>query len=448
MEQKIKCKLITTATDLTNHGFLQLKRSLDHFGWDYDVISDNYVAYGSKMLNAYNYAKNTDCTHLFIVDAYDVFILGTTEEALDRITDKDIILFNSEKACWPHPDKAGLYSETVSPWKYLNGGCAFVSVPLFVKMFEENPIKDSDNDQVNLTDIFISKKYNFQLDTACDLFQSIAFENELDFGMSINSKFVNLVNLTYPIIIHGNGGADMSNTYKYLPVNETLKSAISLWTDTPQAHKYLNESFIEKVNSTPKLKEYRDWIENNIFGFGERSFLWMWKLLIDESPKELSFLEIGVFRGQILGLIQILNPKAKVTGISPMTSEGGYWEGDYEADVKHLHDTFNLKQPKIIKGLSTDTEIIEQVKNEQFNIIYIDGGHTYDICRSDIINYSPLVKVGGYLVIDDCCHKYNLPDGYFKGHEQVSQAVDSLLPNDMFQEIFSIVHNRVFQRVS
>lgn len=59
----------------------------------------------------------------------------------------------------------------------------------------------------------------------------------------------------------------------------------------------------------------------------------------------------------------------------------------------------------------------------------------------------PLIKLGGFLVIDDSANKLDLPETYFRGHEEVSAAVDSLLPNDEFKEIFSVVHNRVFQKV-
>ena len=40
-----------------------------------------------------------------------------------------------------------------------------------------------------------------------------------------------------------------------------------------------------------------------------------------------------------------------------------------------------------------------------------------------------------------------MPEGYFKGIEPVSRAVDELLPNDYFCELFSVVHIRVFKRI-
>jgi hypothetical protein len=432
MQQTIKCKLIATATNLEHNGFKQFKRSLDAFGWDYEILSHNYVAYGSKMRNAYEYAKKTDCTHLFISDAYDVLVLGTMQQALNRIQDKDVMLFNAEKGCYPYPEKATLYPNQSAKFPYLNGGLCFVSVPLFIEMFEANPIADSDNDQANLTDLFLGGKYKLQLDYDCKIFQSIAFCDPYEIGNN-------------SIFYHGNGGTPMQYIYDRLPY--TLNDAIKEWKDIPENHKYLHDLFCDKVNANPLLKSYRDWIEDNIFGFGERSFIWLWKLLIDEMPKDFNFLEIGVFRGQILGLIRLLSNSADITGISPMSSEGGYWDGDYEKDVKYLHDTFNLKQPKILKGLSNDVAIIKQASKKNYDLVYIDGDHSFEGCKNDIINYSPLVKLCGYLVIDDSCIYYNLPDGMFRGHKEVSDAVNELLPNDSFEEVFSIVHNRVFKRI-
>lgn len=225
----------------------------------------------------------------------------------------------------------------------------------------------------------------------------------------------------------------------------TLQETISIWKDDPETHRLINERFTECVNADPELKAYRDWIEQKIFGFGERSFLWMWKLLVDECPKHFTFLEIGVFRGQILGLIRKLNTYAGITGVTPLDNTGGHWESNYEEDIKHLHKTFNIPYPKIIKGLSADPEVIKE-SNKVYDMVYIDGGHEYETVAQDLRNYSPMVKPGGFLIVDDCANKYNLPPGYFKGIETVSKAVDEFLPNQEFIELFSVVHNRIFKR--
>ena len=231
----------------------------------------------------------------------------------------------------------------------------------------------------------------------------------------------------------------------------TLKELQNSWVDTPESHKRIHDLFCQLTDSDPRLKKLRDWIETNIFGFGERSFYHMWKLIVQELPKDFTFLEIGVFRGQTLALIQTLAPEAQIYGITPLDSTDGHWESDYKADIEKLHDLFNLEQPTIFKGLSTNWEIQNQAMNWGFsgyNCIYIDGGHSYDVVKQDVEYYPNLLKVGGYLVIDDCCHKYQIPSGMFPGIETVSKAVDEWTQkqND-FEELFSVVHIRVFKRV-
>lgn len=226
----------------------------------------------------------------------------------------------------------------------------------------------------------------------------------------------------------------------------TIEELIQGWKDTPESHQKIHNLFCEKTNNTPRLKALRDWVEVSIFGFGERSFYWMWKLICDKHKSMFSFLEIGVFRGQTLALIQTLQQKAKIYGITPLDATDGHWQSNYEADIKHIHNTFNLKQPIIIKGLSTDPKIILKAKKRKYDIVYIDGGHSYEVVKSDLLHYPNMVKQGGYLVIDDCCNKYQIPNGMFPGIETVSKAVDEWYPNEQFTELFSVVHIRVFKR--
>lgn len=212
----MKIKVVTTVSNPNDEGFLKFKQSLEKFNWEYDVMT-HYEAYGSKQLNAYNYAKQTDCSHLFILDAYDVIVLGTMEEALSKIKNYSSIFFNAEKAVYPYSEWEKEYPMENSEWRYLNGGACFVEVPLYIKMFEEFPIKDRDNDQANLARIYLDcrDRFNFKLDVNCNVFQSIAFEAEDDFSYKNNRLHNNKTN-TIPVIIHGNGKTDMSKIYSLM----------------------------------------------------------------------------------------------------------------------------------------------------------------------------------------------------------------------------------------
>jgi hypothetical protein len=214
--------------------------------------------------------------------------------------------------------------------------------------------------------------------------------------------------------------------------------------------------YTAKVNADPFLKSYRDWIEANAFGFGERCFLWMWKRIVDEMPDEFTFLEIGVFRGQILAIVEYLAISSgkfvERYGITPLDSSDGHWESDYLSDIMQLHEQFKIHEHFVLlKGSSTEPRIIELARSKpELNILYIDGGHAYDVVRSDIEHYAPMVKPGGYLVIDDCNNRLDMPDGYFRGIESVSKAVDEVFPpftkNEDWEYIGSVVHNRILRR--
>lgn len=218
----------------------------------------------------------------------------------------------------------------------------------------------------------------------------------------------------------------------------------------------LVKDYTDKVNADQELKAYRDWIEANIFGFGERCFIWMWNDIVARMPNEFTFMEIGVFRGQILALVKLLaerhGKKVRRIGITPLDTTDGHWESDYEADIKKLHDTFNIANDyELITLDSTNPVAINLASQNPPDVLYIDGGHTYEVVKSDLTNYIPILKVGGTLVIDDCNNAIPMPWGYFQGIQSVSLAVDEVLPREGSTEYWkhelNLVHNRVLTKL-
>jgi hypothetical protein len=229
------------------------------------------------------------------------------------------------------------------------------------------------------------------------------------------------------------------------------------YQDTPEFQQETDALFIELVNNEHVLKELRDFVEQNAFGFGERSFYHLHRMMVESiEDKELTFLEIGVFRGQCTSLYglfrELCNKNIRIIGVTPLDSSDGHWESDYALDIQIISDLFGLPYPEIIKGSSLEQETIYRCKDLILNILYIDGFHSFDAVVSDINNYSPLVKVGGYMIIDDsannmkCCY-----NGRFWGIQSVSDGVDSLLPpvteNENWEYIGGIIHNRIWRRI-
>ncbi|MCO5947681.1 CmcI family methyltransferase [Mucilaginibacter flavidus] len=261
---------------------------------------------------------------------------------------------------------------------------------------------------------------------------------------------------------------------------DELINYIGSYTNSEAHNDYLFEHFKHKTDTIKFLKDHRDYIEAENLGFGERAFTYMWYLMIKHieiSGMNPVFLEIGVFKGQIVSLWSLiakqLNITAKVYGITPLTgnpvqkyplirrilarvskryrdnmvSGNHYEDSDYFNIIRNLFSHFDLdfNLVKLIKGYSTDATIIERVSTQRFAIIYVDGDHTFEGVLHDIKQYACLVEKGGFLVMDDA--SCNIPGTKFwKGHKSVSDAC-KIIDKMQFKNILNIGHNRVYQKL-
>lgn len=235
----------------------------------------------------------------------------------------------------------------------------------------------------------------------------------------------------------------------------TLTNLKQNWRDTPEGHTNIHQAFIELVNADEMLNRHRTFIEQNTYGMGERSFQWFWKILVDELPDNFKFLEIGVHKAQILSLVRLcanrINKKCTIYGITPMNGAGTGWtEDDYEGDIAKIHTIFEIEQPILHKGLSTEADALRfAINNETYDVLYVDGSHTYDDALSDLTSYGQMVKPGGYLVIDDACNDLNFPPtGFFTGIQTVTDATLDFMKQrgEDWEFQFNVVHLRVYKR--
>lgn len=70
----------------------------------------------------------------------------------------------------------------------------------------------------------------------------------------------------------------------------------------------------------------------------------------------------------------------------------------YQGFLKNINSYNNITHIK-----KTSDDAVADLAGQQFDVIYIDGVHTYDQVKKDIENYRGLVKPGGFL----CGHDYN-----------------------------------------
>lgn len=218
--------------------------------------------------------------------------------------------------------------------------------------------------------------------------------------------------------------------------------------------------YLERFWKDETLVEHRTFVEKNGLGFGEKPFHVLWKDIVELLPDNFRFLEIGVYKGQILSLVKMLSKmtgkKASVlVGVTPLDTSkdkfSSYEPSDFGSDIRKIFERFGLEfnsDENLLIGSSTDQSIKNKVKEmAPFNAVYIDGCHDYECVVSDINLMKEITTAGSFVVLDDAsCYK-GLDSKFFSGHPDVCNAIKDHLENDnRFEEVITIGHNRLFKR--
>ncbi len=128
-------------------------------------------------------------------------------------------------------------------------------------------------------------------------------------------------------------------------------------------------------------------------------------------------IEIGVLFGGsfIFTLKAVEKTDVKFIGIDPLN---GYYIKDTKADsktdkfsghevsietLKNNLDTLNIPEDsyQIWQGYSTNKEYLERLKGTQVSVLFIDGDHSYEGIKFDLLEYEKFVMDGGYIIIDN-----------------------------------------------
>lgn len=160
-----------------------------------------------------------------------------------------------------------------------------------------------------------------------------------------------------------------------------------------------------------------DWVESQRHGYGTRAFHYLWYLLVASHARRsdpVRVLEIGVFKGQVLSLASLaareLDVPILATGVSPLTGNqeplppwraarkflfDSRWRaqyllgnlhpaGDHLAEIRRIYDAFalDLRSVKLLRGLSTDSHVVDQLRQNQYTIVFIDGDHSESVLAS------------------------------------------------------------------
>jgi len=150
--------------------------------------------------------------------------------------------------------------------------------------------------------------------------------------------------------------------------------------------------------------------------------------------------EIGVLFGGsfIFTLKAVEKDSVKFIGIDPLD---GYYIKDekigskidkysqHEVNRQTLENNIqkneiDISKYEIYQGYSTDQKILDQLKSKKISVLFIDGDHTYNGVKFDLLEYSKYVINGGYIIIDNY-NDFSWPevkqycDEYLSSHDSI-----------------------------
>ena len=181
------------------------------------------------------------------------------------------------------------------------------------------------------------------------------------------------------------------------------------------------------------------------------------RVLVARSVKEpnLEVLEIGTLFGIGVAMIHencrglfesihltVVDPLIGHIGPHDMSPLDPYTKAPATRET-FVHNMQRMNIPEadytIIQKLSTDKEALEEASKRRYNLLIIDGDHSYFGVKHDFYNYRHLVKPGGYIIFDD----YGNPNWPgltdFVDKEVVGMPELEFVGTDVFTAVFRII---------
>lgn len=203
--------VVMHASNQNDPRYLTVARLVDSLGLHrYTYGLGKWKGFGDKLITAREAARTlTNYTHLLHIDAYDVIVIGNEQEIFERyLSLGHPFVCMSEVNCWPDISVAHEYSQTNSPWPYLNSGCYMGERTALLDVLNSFDLKPNLDDQRVLTRYFIDHPGSIMLDQNCVLFQPLLGSMHL-----LDIDYMHIYNRhtgTHPLIAHHHGGGNVN----------------------------------------------------------------------------------------------------------------------------------------------------------------------------------------------------------------------------------------------
>jgi hypothetical protein len=161
--------------------------------------------------------------------------------------------------------------------------------------------------------------------------------------------------------------------------------------------------------------------------------------LVNEAANVDFSIEVGSWKGRSS---TVLSASGKLVCVDQfegkLDGKGQQFDGQFMEFLKNMDKFDNVSY---LKGDSV--ELAKNFPEECADLILIDGGHTYEQCKSDIENYWNKLKVGGKMLIHDYCETGEAYPGIKQAVQEFSEKMGSFIahrqvPNTTFYELLKI----------
>lgn len=137
------------------------------------------------------------------------------------------------------------------------------------------------------------------------------------------------------------------------------------------------------------------WRQLTMEGYLGRRQTMFFRHLLAENPKVTKILEVGFNAGHSSYLFLSARPDVTVVSFD-------LGDHEYVARAKAFIDTKFPGRHTLVLGDSRKTLAKYRTDHEStFDVLFIDGGHDYDVAIADILNCQGMAKPSGLVVMDD-----------------------------------------------
>lgn len=134
----------------------------------------------------------------------------------------------------------------------------------------------------------------------------------------------------------------------------------------------------------------------------------LYKSIVEESPEESHFVEVGSWKGRSASFmaVEIINSNKKIKFDCVDTWEGSVEHQDYDIITeKKLFDVFRSNIEPVKDAINpirmSSLEAVDLYEDNSLDFVFIDASHEYEDVRKDILAWLPKVKIGGILAGHD-----------------------------------------------